>query len=185
MSTRSYIAKQIGNNRYQTIYCHSDGDLTYNGAMLLENYNTPETVERLIALGNISCLNIQLDPDPDKPHSFDYDERQENVTVAYARDRGDKNAQSKTMTLAQLDDPNSWTEYVYIYTQDNEWKYFKSGQSEQGLRDVRDDLIKAYERNGLTYTQGYYGILTESTVKYLKHVRDIEPEENGINELSL
>ena len=37
MSTRSYIAKQIGDNQFHTIYCHSDGYLTHNGAMLLDH----------------------------------------------------------------------------------------------------------------------------------------------------
>ena len=40
MSTRSFIAKQIGKDAYLTVYCHSDGYLTYNGALLLGCYNT-------------------------------------------------------------------------------------------------------------------------------------------------
>ena len=52
MSTRSYIAKQIGDNKYRTIYCHSDGYLTYNGAMLLDHYNSPEKLDELLRLGD-------------------------------------------------------------------------------------------------------------------------------------
>ena len=86
MSTRSYIAKQIGDNKYRTIYCHSDGYLTYNGAMLLDHYNSPEKLDELLRLGDLSCLGVNINPDPSRPHSFDHKKRQDGVTVAYGRD---------------------------------------------------------------------------------------------------
>lgn len=48
MSTRSLIAKQIGEDAYLTIYCHSDGYLSYNGAMLIDHYNSEEKIDELI-----------------------------------------------------------------------------------------------------------------------------------------
>ena len=136
MSTRSFIAKQTGEDEYLTVYCHSDGYLTYNGALLLDCYNTPEQVDELLKLGDLSYLAESLYPNPDYPHSFDYGERQSGVTVAYGRDRGDKDVAAVRMTMAQLDDPNNWTEYVYIFTQENEWKYFAAGHSQDGLRRI-------------------------------------------------
>ena len=106
MSTRSYIAKQIDTNKYLTIYCHSDGYLTYNGAMLIDYYNTEEKVDALLKLGNISFLEKKLYPDPGKEHSFDYDKRQEGVVVAYGRDRGDKDSEAFVAAMEDLDDPN-------------------------------------------------------------------------------
>lgn len=41
MSTRSFIAKQTGEDEYLTVYCHSDGYLTYNGALLLTATTRP------------------------------------------------------------------------------------------------------------------------------------------------
>ena len=61
---------------YKGVYCHSDGYLTYNGAMLLDHYNSREKADALIALGDLSLLCEKLYPDPDKPHGFDYDKRQ-------------------------------------------------------------------------------------------------------------
>lgn len=84
MSTRSLIAKKIGEDKYLTIYCHSDGYLTYNGALLLDHYNLTDQVDKLLALGDISYLAERLEPDPSLPHSFDYDKRQEGVTLATA-----------------------------------------------------------------------------------------------------
>ena len=124
MSTRSFIAKQIGDNEYLTVYCHNGGYLSYNGTLL----------------GDGAYLAKGLQRDPDMPHGFDCDKRQKDVTVAYGRDRGDKAVAAKIKTMQELDDPNNWTEYVYIFTRDNEWKYFAAGHSKEGLRDVRADL---------------------------------------------
>ena len=168
MSTRSYIAQEVGDDRYLTIYCHCDGYLTYNGAMLLDYYDTPEKVGELLALGDISVLNEKLYPEAGKPHSFSYDERQEGVAVAYGRDRGDRGTGARIMTLAQLDDPDNWTSYVYIFTAENEWKYFNSAHSGDGLRDVKTDLENEYAEYDLCRPSGYYGFLTGEAIEYLK-----------------
>lgn len=178
MSTRSYIAKQVGEDQYNTIYCHSDGYLSYNGALLLDHYNTPEKIDELLSLGDLSLLNVCLNPDPNYPHSFDYNERQEGVTVAYGRDRGEKDVQAEVKTLAELDDPNNWTEYVYIFTQDNEWKYFRAGHSQEGLRDVREDLDAEYASYNLTRPTGYYGFLSDGIAHQLQQEQGMDQESD-------
>lgn len=177
MSTRSFIAKQTGEDEYLTVYCHSDGYLTYNGALLLDCYNTPERVDELLKLGDLSYLAESLYPNPDYPHSFDYGERQSGVTVAYGRDRGDKDVAAVRMTMAQLDDPNNWTEYVYIFTQENEWKYFAAGHSQDGLRDVAEDLEAEYGAYGIRRPQGYHGVITNSLVERIKAAENTESME--------
>lgn len=177
MSTRSFIAKQTGEDEYLTVYCHSDGYLTYNGALLLDCYNTPEQVDELLKLGDLSYLAESLYPNPDYPHSFDYGERQSGVTVAYGRDRGDKDVAAVRMTMAQLDDPNNWTEYVYIFTQENEWKYFAAGHSQDGLRDVAEDLEAEYGAYGIRRPQRYRGVITDSLVERIKAAENTENME--------
>lgn len=71
MSTRSYICMEVGDNQYKTIYCHFDGYLDYNGAMLVDHYSDRATVEKLLELGDLSALKERLEPDPSKPHGFD------------------------------------------------------------------------------------------------------------------
>lgn len=176
MSTRSLIAKKIGEDKYLTIYCHSDGYLTYNGALLLDHYNTPEQVNKLLALGDISYLAKRLEPDPSLPHSFDYDERQEGVTLAYGRDRGEKGTQAREATLADLDDESNWTEYVYIYDENGKWKYFKAGESKNGLRDVQVDLDNEYLQYGMKRTEGYYGFLSDDIIKHLKAEQELNED---------
>lgn len=176
MSTRSLIAKKIGEDRYLTIYCHSDGYLTYNGALLLDHYNTPEQVDKLLALGDISYLAERLEPDSSLPHSFDYDERQEGVTLAYGRDRGEKGTEAREATLADLDNESNWTEYVYIFDENDEWKYFKAGESKNGLRDVRSDLDDEYLQYGMKRPEGYYGFLTDDIIKHLKEEQELNED---------
>lgn len=140
MSTRSYIAKRIDENLYRTIYCHSDGYPSYNGALLVEHYQDEDFVDRLLDLGDLSCLSEKIDPDPSKEHGFDYDKRQPGVTVAYGRDRGEEGTQARELTLEKLDDPNNWTEYVYVYDLDKKWKFFERGESQNGFTDVEEYL---------------------------------------------
>ena len=177
MSTRSLIAKQIGEDEYLTIYCHSDGYLTYNGAMLLDHYNTPEKVDALLELGDISSLGKRLEPEQGEKHSFE--SPIDDVTIAYSRDRGDKNTEAEKYSLKDLDNPNGWHAYVYIFTDKNEWKFFRHGGLEKGLRDVKEDLDKIYAGYGMERPKDYYGFVTEEIIDELKNESNIEPDESG------
>ena len=119
MSTRSFICVEQDDGSYKGVYCHSDGYLTYNGAMLLDHYNSREKASEIIALGDLSLLCEKLYPDPERPHSFDYDSRQEDVTVAYGRDRGEKGTEAREITLE--DAKESWCEYMYVFGKDGKW----------------------------------------------------------------
>lgn len=66
MSTRSTIGIVRGYNDTARICCHSDGYVSYNGAVLQKYYNTAEKVEALLALGNLSYLGPEIGPDDPK-----------------------------------------------------------------------------------------------------------------------
>ena len=125
MSTRSLIGIQRDKDKFECIYCHSDGYPTYNGAMLLDHYSDKEKVEKLLKLGSISILAKNIEPNPELPHSFDYDKRQDDVVVAYTRDRGDEFEPSVMLTLDEMSD-YGWIEYSYFLDLDNNWKYIKN-----------------------------------------------------------
>ena len=84
MSTRSIIAKQIGEDQYLTIFCHYNGYPDDNGARLVKHYNTPERVDALLALGDLEILREKTEPSPQTPHTADAP--QPGVTVAMWRD---------------------------------------------------------------------------------------------------
>ena len=90
MSTRSTIAIRRLDGSMTKIYCHWDGYIEYNGVILQRYYNTPEKIEELLALGNISSLREKVNPTTDT-HSFETPE--DNVVVAYHRDRGEEFSQ--------------------------------------------------------------------------------------------
>ena len=137
MSTRSNIALEFENGQYMVIYCHSDGYLTYNGAILLKHYNTRDKIEELVKLGDLSCLAPQINPDPNKPHSFEYENRQDNVCVAYGRDRNEENTQARILSKDEMFS-NGWIEFFYVFTLDDKWKYYD--YYHKVLRDVKKDL---------------------------------------------
>ena len=168
MSTRSYICMKIDDDKYKTIYCHSDGYLTYNGAMLLDHYSDKAKVEKLLDLGNISVLYENIEPDPTKPHSFDYDKRQEGVVVAYGRDRGEERQEAKILSFEQLTDDQSWIEYIYIFD-DNKWKYLDYPFSE--IKDVKEDLDNKFKSMGIKRPKGQYGYYTPAEIARLKKLQ--------------
>ena len=62
MGTRSYIALQIEEDEYLTIFCHYNGYPDDNGAILAEHYdNAPgHTAQKLLRLGHGLLLPLPL-----------------------------------------------------------------------------------------------------------------------------
>lgn len=143
MGTRSLIAKQTGPDTYRAIFCQLDGHLESQGAMLLEHFKTPEQVDKLLALGDLYLLHPTLEPDPALPHNFE--SRQKDVTIAFHRDWGMDGMEAKEYTLEGLDDTDELIEFIYIFNQDSQWKYFQGCYLDEGLRDVREDLELLYQ----------------------------------------
>lgn len=121
MSTRSAIVLRLPKGTYAAIYCHNDGypDGPHGvGYTLLNHYKGAEIVKQLIELGDLSSLGQKLEPNPKKPHGFgrgESAEPQDGVTVAYMRDRGEKDCEAATGTdlkalLAKIDH-----EYAYVF----------------------------------------------------------------------
>ena len=140
MSTRSYICKENPDGTYTGIYCHSDGYLTYNGAMLLDHYNSRERVEKLI-----SC-------------------------VFYGRDRGETGQEPHPITLEEINSPESWIEYCYIFGQDNQWKFFECGRMDRGIRSLQEGLDMEYESLGFPRPENYYGFFSPASAEHYRQL---------------
>ena len=85
MSTNARIRLEKLNGERKSIYLHWDGYIEHAGLLLQLCYDTPEKIEKLLELGDISALYEYLEPTEE--HSFD--KPQQNVTIAYHRDRGE------------------------------------------------------------------------------------------------
>ena len=167
MSTRSYIGIELDDGRIMGSYCHSDGYLTYNGAMLLDHYSDRAKVEKLISFGDMAALSEYIDPFSGREHNFDH--RQEGVTVFYGRDRGEKGTEPRIVDLEDINSPHSWIEYCYVYGKDGKWRYFVCGQNEHPVfRDLKEGLNEEYRCLGFKRPKGYYGFYTKSDIEKLR-----------------
>jgi len=61
MGTRSTIALEFADGTVEQVYCHWDGYLSHNGAMLLQHYMNPFKVKQLLALGGFSSLEASVE----------------------------------------------------------------------------------------------------------------------------
>lgn len=117
MSTNSTIAVKLTDGSIKQVYCHWDGYLEYNGAILLEHYNTQELAEALVGLGDISSLRKNMEPTG--PHTFN--DPQEDVTIFYGRDRGEKGvAPRKFWNEDMFRITGELEQYNYLFA-DGEW----------------------------------------------------------------
>ena len=84
MSTRSTISAKLDDYIY-SIYCHWDGYPDHHLPILTEHYNTEEAIEKLMALGDLSSLEVSTEC----PEGHTFDTPIKGYCIAYGRDRGD------------------------------------------------------------------------------------------------
>ena len=138
MGTRSYIAKQIGDNQYLTIYCQLDGYPEYNGVILAKYYGTSKQIDALLALGDLYCLGEKLTPDSG---CHDFGTPQPGVTLAYQRDGGYFGGDATIKTFEELIDwEQDGVQYIYIYDKNGQWLYSPTGNPEAVFRPLKDAL---------------------------------------------
>lgn len=124
MATRSKIAIENADGTVTAIYCHWDGYPEGNGMILAEHYRHREKVQQLIDLGSISSLQEFVFPEGE--HSFEKPE--EDVTVAYHRDRGEDMMQEH---YASVEDylTSDVEEWGYLFTTEDKWIYVNGSYS--------------------------------------------------------
>lgn len=80
MSTRSRIGILNEDGSVDSIYCHHDGYLSYNGNLLLHYYNTEDKIRELLRLCDISGLEKTIE----KTKAEAYNENGENTKVRHS-----------------------------------------------------------------------------------------------------
>ena len=135
MSTNAFIG--IRENKSITyIYNHSDGYLEYLGRILLEHYNSEEKAKTLVELGDVSVVKEKLAPAEGTVHSFDYDKRQEGVSVFYGRDKGEEWEYIKPVTIQNtVFDEYSYYNYLYD-VEEGHWLVSKNGKDFTSLKEA-------------------------------------------------
>ena len=139
MSTRSMIAVMHG-SKAKAVYCHWDGYVAHNGAILQEHYDSVKA-NKLVSMGDLSSLR----PEIGEKHAFSeldlceadreaYEAQHGNSCTFYGRDRGEEGTEYTTFqSLSEMLEAaeGRWCEYAYIL-KGNEWFYSKRTVVEQG-----------------------------------------------------
>lgn len=133
MATRSRIAIEREGGSVESIYCHWDGYPSNNGVILLENYTDRKKVEGLIALGDISSLDEEVEPTNGSQHAYDSPEK--GVTVAYHRDRGEEKRGPEYHRDLDHFVRSDVEEYGYLFTKEGEW-LFVDGHKSSSTREA-------------------------------------------------
>lgn len=125
MSTRSRIARENSDGSFTSIYAHNDGypegphGVGFN---LATHYTDPAKVDALLALGDISSLHERVAPEPHEVHHFRNPAK--GVTVAYGRDRGEKDIAASTaedFTSLVATAQGSGANYLYVFREGKRW----------------------------------------------------------------
>jgi hypothetical protein len=123
MATRSTIALEYADGTVDQIYCHWDGYLDHNGAILLEHYTDPFKVQQLVELGDLSSLNNEIGTEHPFSHigvmeGAEYDKLYGTMCTFYGRDRDETGVDARR--FANFDDykaNHQYEEYEYILRQ--------------------------------------------------------------------
>ncbi len=130
MATRSTIALEFADGTVQQVYCHWDGYLANNGAILQEHYSDPFKLRELIDLGDISSLGPNLGSKHEFDIPFKYgtpeyeaeQERRRDITTFYGRDRGETGCEARRFQhYDDYRDNAQFEEYNYILRRDGKW----------------------------------------------------------------
>jgi hypothetical protein len=124
----------------RAVYCHWDGYLEHNGAILQKHYAASSKVNNLVALGDLSSLRAEIG----EKHTFsrldstlpeeEYERLYGNMCTFYTRDRGEDAPFKvfKNLKEAEAYYEGSWCEYLYVFKykasddfQSGEWHYKK------------------------------------------------------------
>jgi len=127
MATRCNIGifekpNEEGVSEVRYIYSHWDGYPDGVGFTLKNHYTDEAKIRKLIDGGDISSLREEVEIPDGVEHSFD--NRSENITVFYGRDRGESGTEAqKTYMKGMTNIKNiKENEYLYIYeVESGEW----------------------------------------------------------------
>lgn len=133
MSTRSVIGIIRKDGSVECINCYRDGYLHGVGKVLLNHYTDQDKIEQLLELGDLYALKENTD------HTIINSDKY--TTIAYVRDGGEKNTQSRVFDSIQefqYEFNNSWCEYAYLFDESKQKWYCNTTAvfDEQSLEEL-------------------------------------------------
>lgn len=139
MGTVSFIGRKNLDNTITGVYCHWDGDISWNGIVLNKCYKNIDKINELINLGSLSSLDAEIGEETD------FNNPAENQCVAYHRDRGEDLEIQQYKNEKEV--INQYYEYVYIYDMhDSKW-YCCDKTGRKLLSDIIKEWTKTNKHN--------------------------------------
>lgn len=137
MATRSTIAMEQPDGKILQVYCHWDGYIDNNGKILQQHYQDKAKVYALMLLGSISSLRKEIGMAHDFDARYDRDDEKAQWTVAYGRDRGEKDVDANVYKdFADYVANHQYEEYEYVYRLDGQWHVSKYSEAYVPLADA-------------------------------------------------
>ena len=125
MGTSGTVGMKHDDGTVDRIYVNFDSFPNQLGEVLRKHYTDPRKVRRLMALGDCSSIDAELEPPSGMAHSWQHPFP--NVTVAYHRDRGEPWEDVQTRTDSDEETYwNSLTGYFGYLYKDGEWWWMKN-----------------------------------------------------------
>jgi hypothetical protein len=125
MGTRSTIALEFADGTVEQVYCHWDGYLSHNGAILVQHYMDPFKVKQLLALGGFSSLEASVEDTKKTAYAFS---RGEEITINKYKDFADYKANGQDeeydYILRNVDGKATWL--VRCYATDGKFVHFET-----------------------------------------------------------
>lgn len=184
MSTNSRIGIKRLDGTEKYIYCHWVGYIEHNGLLLQLCYDTPEKIEKLLALGNISVLAEYLETD--KEHSFN--NPCPNVVVAHHRDRGEPLAfwdSLREFNYTFYEDIGAWIVDRKVYGQltatnvNSTYEYRRTKQSFliDELIEKKKTILDIWEDDEFATKENLFEVLLEKARKQVAIANERKAEE--------
>jgi hypothetical protein len=151
MATRSTIALEFADGTVQQVYCHWDGYIENNGAILFKHYADPFKTRDLIDQGDISSLGEVVG----EKHDFsrldtempadEYERLYGHMTTFYGRDRGEQGTGAKKFKdFEDYKENFCHEEFAYILRKDGNW-YVKAYDGEFDLLKLALEKVNVEE----------------------------------------
>jgi hypothetical protein len=125
MGTRSTIALEFADGSVSQVYCHWDGYLENNGAILTQSYMDPFKVKELVERGAMSSLSEDVDG-----CSFYAEDRGEELCVNRYKDADEyfdcSQQEEYDYILRNVDGVATW--FVRCYATDGVWATIPEAQ---------------------------------------------------------
>ena len=136
MSTNSTISYVHPDGKVSTRYCHADGMLEYNGAMLVEHYSDEEKIKKLMALGYLSFLGEEPIDEP-KLWDLDFSRKYTGPACRTYRGRGDEDEDGyEYNSIDEYFEKMPEQEFNYIYFL-GEWFWFSDYEYDEAFPPMK------------------------------------------------